>query len=451
MGTVTTTQKKRKPFGFYVCALGFTFERCAFYTVKYLLAIWIATNAAGGGLGLSDTKAASMSALFVAFTYITPMFGGYLADYWVSPRLCVISGMILMGIGYLCAWQATSTTLVWVMIVLVSLGTGLFKGNMSGVNGLLFENKSELNEAFSIQYSFVNVGSFIGTTFIVLLIGPMGYNFIFLLSAIFLFVDALWFGLNSKALGEAGKKPFKHDQRQFISKDTKDAEENKPLTKGDKKRIAAIILVTLFSVVFWLVWYLAYMPAYYYFGYGDGAEFLNNANWVIGNFKIPTSYFDSLNALTCIVLGPVLAAVWAKLARRPKGDLSMFKKTALGMILVGCSFVAMVVADMVRGEGQASILWIVLVALLMSVGEMVFSPLGNSFITMFSPAKVLGLLLGFWPIAVFFATSIYPSLYGFLKTVPFQAGYGTVAIVVIVLGTILWLMSGKLDKLSEAE
>lgn len=442
--------KKKKPFGFYVCALGFTFERCAFYTVKYLLAIWIATNATGGGLGLTDEKAVSMSALFVAFTYITPIFGGYIADYWVSPRICVIAGMILMGIGYLCTWQADSITLVWVMIILVSLGTGLFKGNLSGVNGLLFEDKNQLNEAFSIQYSFVNVGSFIGTTFIVLIAGPMGYNFVFLLCAIFLFVDALWFGLNGRALGDAGKKPFKHDQRKFMESSKKD-EKTPPLTRGDRKRIAAIVLVTLFSVVFWIVWYLAYNPAYYYFGHGEGSDFLNNANWMIGSFKVPTSYFDSMNALTCIILGPILATVWTRLAKRPQGDLSMFKKTALGMILVGISFVVMVLADYVRGTGQASLLWIVAVSLLMSFGEMVFSPLGNSFITMFSPAKILGLLLGFWPIAVFFATSIYPVLYSYLKTVPFRTGYGTVAAVVIAMGVILWLLSGKLDKLSEAE
>ncbi|MBA4699999.1 MAG: peptide MFS transporter [Ruminococcus sp.] len=441
--------KKRKPFGFYVCALGFTFERCAFYTVKYLLAIWIATNAAGGGLGLTDAKAASMSAIFVAATYITPIIGGYIADYWLSPRICVITGMILMGIGYLCTWQANSTTLVWVMILFVAVGTGLFKGNLSGVNGLLFEDKDELTEAFSIQYSFVNIGSFIGTTFVVLAADSRGYNFVFLLCAIFLFVDAIWFGLNQKALGDAGKKPFKHDQRKFIDSKKKKAEETQPLTTSDKKRILAIVLVTMFSIVFWVVWYMAYMPAYFYFGYGDGADFLNRANWYIGSWQVPTSYFDSLNAITCIILGPVLAGVWARLARRPKGDLSMFKKTSLGMILVGCSFVAMVLADIIRGEGQASLLWIIVIALLMSVGEMVFSPLGNSFITMFAPAKVLGLLLGLWPIAVFFATMIYPALYAFLKTVPFQAGYGSVAAVVIILGVILWLMSGKLDKLAE--
>lgn len=445
------TAKKKKPFGFYVCALGFTFERCAFYTVKYLLAIWIATNAAGGGLGLTDAKGASMSAIFVAATYITPIFGGYVADYWLSPRICVIAGMILMGIGYLFTWQAHSTALVWVMILFVAVGTGLFKGNLSGVNGLLFEDKDDLNNAFSIQYSFVNIGSFIGTTFVALIAGPMGYNFVFLLCALFLFVDAIWFAANQKSLGDAGKKPFKHDQRKFVANEKKKAEESKPLTTSDKKRILAIVLVTLFSAVFWLVWYMAYMPAYFYFGWGDGSDFLNHANWFIGNFQVPTSWFDSMNAIVCIILGPVFAGLWARLARRPKGDLSMFKKTALGMILVGCSFAAMVIADIIRGEGQANLIWIVIISLLMSVGEMIFSPLGNSFITMFAPAKVLGLLLGFWPIAVFFAQLIYPALYAYLKTVPFQSGYGVVAAIVIILGLLLWFMSGKLDKLAVEE
>src|SRR5699024_5594103 len=127
------TAKRKKPFGFYVCALGFTFERLAFYTVKYLLAIWIATEAASGGLGLSDSEGSFMSAQFVAFTYITPIFGAYIADHWLSPRICVPLGMILMGIGYLFTWQANSLGMVWAMVILVSVGTGFFKGNLSGI------------------------------------------------------------------------------------------------------------------------------------------------------------------------------------------------------------------------------------------------------------------------------------------------------------------------------
>lgn len=453
-----TKTKKKKPFGFYVCALGFTFERMAFYTAKYLLAIWIVTEVASGGLGLPDEKGVAMSAAFVAWTYITPIFGGYIADHWISPRICVPVGMILMGLGYLCTWKADSMGLVWAMIVLVSIGTGLFKGNLSGINGLLFHNSDELDEAFSIQYSFVNVGSFIGTTFIAMLAttGLFGiktsFNTVFLICAIFMFIDAAWFILNGKALGDAGKEPFKADQREFETVAKKDDAAGDKLTSGDAKRIGAIVLVTLFSAIFWMVWYMAYMPAYYRFGWGDGSSYMNLANWYIGSFQIPTSWFDSMNALVCIALGPVLAAVWAKMAKRPQGDISMFKKTALGIILVGVSYIVMVVADKIAmANGQCSFLWLVLVSMLMSLGEMIFSPLGNSFISKLAPAKVLGLLLGFWPIAVFIAQYIYPSLYAWLKTLNFTVGYGGLAAVIIALGVILWLCSGKLDEMEKAE
>lgn len=363
-----------------------------------------------------------------------------------------------MGLGYLCTWKADSLGLVWAMIVLVSIGTGLFKGNLSGINGLLFHDSDELDEAFSIQYSFVNVGSFIGTTFIAMLAttGLFGiktsFNTVFLICAIFMFIDAAWFILNGKALGDAGKEPFKADQREFETVAKKDDAAGDKLTSGDAKRIGAIVLVTLFSAIFWMVWYMAYMPAYYRFGWGDGSAYMNLANWYIGSFQIPTSWFDSMNALVCIALGPVLAAVWARMAKRPQGDISMFKKTALGIILVGISYIVMVVADKIAmANGQCSFLWLALVSLLMSLGEMIFSPLGNSFISKLAPAKVLGLLLGFWPIAVFIAQYIYPSLYAWLKTINFTVGYGGLAAVIIVLGIILWLCSGKLDEMEKAE
>ena len=402
--------KKGRPFGFYVCALGFTFERLAFYTMKYLLAIWIATEVASGGLGLSDIEASAMSGSFVAWTYITPLFGGYIADHWISPRICVPLGMILMGLGYLCTWRADSLTLVWAMIILVAVGTGLFKGNLSGINGLLFHDADELDAAFSIQYSFVNIGSFIGTTFIAILAttGLFGFktsfNTVFLICGIFMFIDAVWFILNGRSLGDAGKKPFKADQREFETVSKKKDGDTK-LTSGDIKRIVAIVLVTLFSSVFWMVWYMAYMPAYFRFGWGNGSDYMNLANWYIGS-----------------------------------------------IILVGISYIVMVVADKIAAvNGQCSVFWLALVCLLMSVGEMVFSPLGNSFISKLAPAKVLGLLLGFWPIAVFLAQKTYPALYAWLKGMDFTMGYGGLAIVIIILGIILWACSGKLDEMEKAQ
>ena len=76
--------KKKLPFGFYVCCLTFSFERLAYYAAKWGLAIFIAAKAVNGGLGLDQSVGAAMSSNLVAFTYITPIIGGYIADRWIS-------------------------------------------------------------------------------------------------------------------------------------------------------------------------------------------------------------------------------------------------------------------------------------------------------------------------------------------------------------------------------
>lgn len=446
----TVKTKKKYPFGFYVCAISFTLERMAYYSSKWLIAIFIAASVASGGLGLGDAEGAKMTANLVAFTYLTPIIGGYIADRWVSPRLCVILGAIIMGLGYVCGWQSAvqgSTALVWGMIILVAIGTGLFKGNVSAINGKLFDDPDQLDSAFSVQYSFVNIGSFIGTTFVAFILAAYGYGVTFLLCGVLLFIDALWLMVAGNASwGEIGKKPFKADE---VKESSKKEESNVPLTVKEKQRIAAIVLVTVFSIIFWIVWYLTYMPVIYH--WGPDVETANKANWMIGNFQVPSAWFDSLNAFMCIALGPVLAAYWNKRANSPKGDLSMFKKTALGMILLGLSFVVMAVAEIVRGDGQANLMWIIMVGVLMSIGEMVFSPLGNSFISKFSPKKVLGLMMGVWPFAVFIAGKSYGYLYEYLSGYSFAPAYGIVAAIVIVCGIILWSMDKKLNTLVEDE
>ena len=67
--------------------------------------------------------------------------------------------------------------------------------------------------------------------------------------------------------------------------------------------------------------------------------------------------------------------------------MSIFKKTSIGMMLLGLAFILMCMAEIVRGDGQANLMWIVVVGILISVGEMVFAPLGKSFISKFSPAR----------------------------------------------------------------
>lgn len=431
---------RRRPFGFYVCSFAFTLERFAFYSAKWLLAVFVVDSVVNGGLGLSAADGAKMSANLVAFTYLAPLIGGYISDRIVGARYLVPIGMVLMGAGYLVGWQATSATMVNLMIILVSIGTGLFKCQTNAITGRLFDDPRELDSSFSIQYSFVNIGSFIGTTIIGLLVGTQGYAFCFLVCAIMMFIDAIWFIFGWRFLGEAGKKPFKIDEKKEIAESKQ--EEKKPLTTIEKKRVAAIILVSFFSIIFWVFWYLAYMPVYYYWGGVDGF-----ADWTIGNFEVPTAWFDSLNALSCITLGPILGKLWTKLASRPQGDLSMFKKTALGMSLLGVSYVIFAMADIIRGENLASLAWIFAFGVVLSLGEMVFSPLGNSFISKFAPPRLLSTMMSVWVLVVFFAGKSYGWVYEFTLKFDFASVYFVIAGISIAAGVILWSLDRKLNSL----
>ena len=437
---------KKRPFGFYVCSLAFTFERFAFYSAKWLISVFVVASIIDGGLGLTPADAAKMSANLVAFTYLAPIIGAYISDRYIGARYLVPVGMTLMGLGYLVGWQATSASMVNIMIILVSIGTGLFKCQTNAITGRLFDDPRQLDSAFSTQYSFVNFGAFFGTTILGVVAGVKGYSFAFLICALMMFLDAAWFIFGWRFLGEAGKKPFKVDENSKDEVTSKKEEVKVPLTTVEKKRVAAIILVSIFSVIFWVLWYLAYMPVYYYWG-GDAAA----ANWMIGGFEVPTAWFDSLNAFMCIALGPVLGALWTKLAKRPKGDLSMFKKTALGMILLGLSYVIFAMADVTRGDNLAPLAWIIAFGVVLSLGEMVFSPLGNSFISKFAPPRMLTSMMSVWVLAVFFAGKSYGYLYEFTLKFEFATAYFTIAAIAIVSGLILWAMDKTLNGLVAEE
>ena len=445
------TTKKKWPFGFYVCCLSFTFERLAYYAAKWGLAIFIVVSAAEGGLGLDKSVGAAMSSNLVAFTYITPVIGGYIADRWVSPRLLVPLGEILMGLSYLIAWKANSVGMLWAMIALLAIGTGFFKGNVSGINGRLFPlaDQDTLDSVFNIQYSFVNIGSFCGTTFLSLLALSKGYRFMFLVCGIFLFIDCAWWLFGMRFFGDAGKKPFLVDNRTEDVDKADVAKDNAPLTKLEKNRVIAILIVTLFSGIFWLIWYMVYMPVYYEFGPVDqGGQ--GWANWNIGSFTMPTAWFDSMNGLLCIVLCPVFAGIWAKMKQRPQGDWGMFKKTALGIIILGLCTASMVLAAIISGEGTkdpAGIWVIILTAVCMSVGEVIFSPLGNSFINKYAPKKLLGTLLGVWPLIIFFSGKGYGPLYNYLAQFSFVKAYGIVTILIIGIGIVMLAFTKKFDEM----
>lgn len=441
--------KNKRPFGFYVCCVSFMFERMAYYAAKYLVFIFVSATLITGGLGLTKIEAALIQSNLVAFTYLAPVIGGYLSDRYIGARYCIPVGLVLMAVGYIIGGSATTVVAMNMMVTFVAIGTGLFKGNVSAINGSLFEDESQLDSAFSIQYSFVNMGAFIGTTTVGILIATtfahgsiQGFRPAFQLCGIICVIDAVWFLFGMKFLGEAGKKPFKAGKQ--IEK--KVVTEIKPLTRVEKRKVFAIVLVSIFSIVFWIFWYLTYLAVYDY-----GGQFVNMN---IGGFAVPLSWFDSLNSFACIAIGPILAILWFRLSKRPKGDMSLFKKLALGLSFMGMAFLMLVGAELSRGVGaaatsKASIIWIIAFGVLLSMGEMLFSPLGNSFVTKYAPNKIYSVLMGVWIFATFIAGKSYGYLYAFASKFPIMQSYVIIPIILFVCAGLLFLFDKKLIKLLE--
>ena len=110
----------------------------------------------------------------------------------------------------------------------------------------------------------------------------------------------------------------------------------------------------------------------------------------------------------------------------------------------------MVLAAFLCGEGSkepVGIWIIILTAVCMTVGEVIFSPLGNSFISKYSPKKLLGTLLGVWPLIIFFSGKAYGPLYNWLNNFSFVKAYGIVTIIIIAIGVVMLAFTKKFDEM----
>lgn len=458
----TNAVKKKHPKGFYVCNLTFTFERLAFYGAKPLLLLFLITAVAEGGLGVKDSEATIIAANLTAYTYLAPIVGGYISDRWLGARYAITLGAVLMGLGYLIGWKATNASMVNWMVIVVAVGTGFFKGNLSAIQGRLYEDKELLDSAFSIQYSFVNIGSFIGS----LLTGylylhafkqgdVLGFRQCFLICAVFCFVDAVWFVANWRYLQGQGIKPFRYktdingniigEEGKKVEKSGKEKAEK--LTKAERRRVWAIILVSALSVIFWLFYYqqdlalTIYMTKY--------------VKMSIAGFEIaPTWVTTSLNGLLCVALGGVMAAVWVKLSQRPKGDLNMFQKVGLGFLFIGLAFGIMVLAEMFRGVGspesvKVSVLYPIFFVIVLTIGEMCFSPLRNAFVSKYAPKKYLSLLMGVITISTFGASKLSPYVQTIIEKLNIFPVLLAIFIILLVCALALFATSSKLNELVE--
>lgn len=464
MGETNATTTKY-PMGFWVSCLTYSFERFAFYGSKPLLVLFLVTAVSKGGLGISEVEGGIIAANFTAWTYISPVIGGWICDRFLGARYAVSIGCVLMGLGYLIGWKAYTVTGINLMILVVSIGTGLFKGNLAGLIGRLFDDPEKLDAAFSIQYSFVNIGAFFGS----LVTGylylntfkageVLGFRPVFLVCAILVFAGGVFFTLGYKTLQGQGIKPFKYatdvngnliGENEDESADEIKEEAVRPLTKIEKNKVVAIVFVSFVSIIFWLFYYQQEIALTIYM-----TKFVDMH--IAGVEIAPQHVTTTWNGLLCIFLSLAASKLWASLAKRPQGDLSMFQKVTIAFVFLGGAYLALIAMEVVRGVSspesvKASVLWIFLFGALLTLSEICFSPLGNSFISKHAPKKYLSLLLGVWLFASFAAAKLNGYIQIFVEKLGIMAIFNTFAIVSFVTAIILFLLTKPLTKLMKED
>jgi proton-dependent oligopeptide transporter, POT family len=164
------------------------------------------------------------------------------------------------------------------------------------------------------------------------------------------------------------------------------------LTFEEKKRIAVIAILFVAASIFWSAFEQAPTSLNLF-----ARDFTDR---VIFGWEVPSTWFQSINALGIILLAPFFAALWTRLGPR---DFSPPTKFALGLLFAGIGFVVMILAaNAVVGSGgqiKVSPMWLVGSYIFQTFGELCLSPVGLSSMTKLSPRRFVGQMMGIWFLA----------------------------------------------------
>ena len=454
-----TAQKQKHPVGFWLVSVLQMCERFSYYGMRGLLILFLTAAVAKGGLGLESGKAATIYANFAMFVYFAPLLGGYIADKFLGMRKTFFIGSIFIAGGLVTMFLANGQAMVYLALLFIIIGNGLWKPNITSIVGEFYDNKDPRKDGgYSIFYTFINIGAFIaplvcGTlaekTFAVSKGGEIvtyGYKYGFLAAGMgMLLGTVLYILFAGKLLGEVGKYSAKQAHAKALeASGNKDASTTKkPLTGNEKKRVGAIIALSFFVILFWAGFEQAGSSMTIYTN-----EFINRN---VGGFEVPTSWFQSINPFLCMVLGPIFAMLFVKLSKRQKGDIPTPTKMGYGLIILGLGFALMAGAALQRGNSadvaiKANILWLFGAYTLHTVGEMFLSPVGLSMVSKLAPKQIVAIMMGVW----LFATGIGNYIAGMAAAVVESWGglqvFGLVTGITVAAGILLCFLSPIIQK-----
>jgi POT family proton-dependent oligopeptide transporter len=450
----TDTRFFGHPKGLATCFFTEMWERFSYYGMRALLILFMTAPIATGGLGFDTAKAGPIYALYVSSVYLLSLPGGWLADRILGLRPAVFVGGVIIMSGHICL-AIPSITAFYLGLCLIAMGTGLLKGNVSALVGTLYTPQDLRRDAgYSIYYMGINTGAFIApliTGWLAQsdsfkgLLASMGieanasWHWGFGAAAIGMFFGLVQYTVGGKYLSSEWLRPVRPSDPIAAAKVTREvrrvaigaavaiavgvllvatgavALDAEAISRNFKWVLIAVTLVFfgwLLIIAKWtkeerrrmiVIAVLFAAATVFWMAYEQAGSTLNlfaerNTQNVILGYSFPASWYQSLPPLFVITFAAVFAALWLRLGTR---NPSSTVKFTMALVCLGLAFAIMIGAASVAATGvRVSPLWLVLSYLLQVWGELCLSPVGLSAMSTLAPARISGLVMGVWFLAL---------------------------------------------------
>jgi len=432
-------------------------ERFSYYGMRALLILFMTKAIADGGLGFDDPTAGAVYGLYTMGVYLLALPGGWLADRLFGLKKSVWYGGIIIALGHFMmavpgieGWvtgniaaktslSTLDTTSFFLGLLLIVLGTGLLKPNISSIVGQLYPAGSSKRDAgFSIFYMGINIGGFIAPLACAS-VAEYDMHLGFGLAGLGMIFGLIQYKLTGNSLDGYGEVPvMKTTAEQIAQKKLKSITSGiglvglvvigvlfsgivtidaaaiakssglvialvaagylgyviafGGLSTADKNKVGVIAILFFFSAMFWS-------------GFEQAGSTLNLfaerfTDRTVFGWEIPTGYFQSINSLFIIIFAPFFAALWVWLGRKNLEPSSPLK-FIFGLAMLGVGFFVMYFATKIAASGElAAPSWLIITFLFHTFGELSLSPVGLSLVTKLAPKGYGGQMMGIWFLSV---------------------------------------------------
>jgi len=416
-------------------------ERASYYGMRALLVLFMSAEVAKGGMGMDDKTAGAIYGLYTAFVYLVSLPGGWIADRLLGAQKSVLVGGIVITAGHL-TLALPGKAAFFVGLVLVVIGTGFLKPNISALVGELYpEGGARRDAGFTVYYMGINIGAFVGPLVCGYLGEEVNWHLGFGAAGIGMLFGVIQYWFTLKDMGSAGRDPVKQpgdpgkgglDAGWYwvaaglgavaiaVVLGLTGAIDYQPIKLAENTTFVIVgMAVVFFGYVFGfggldatekkrtgVIVVLFFAAAMFWAGFEQAGSSLNlfadrHTDRMLGfiNFEIPASWYQSLNPFFIVTLAPVFAWVWVGLSKRML-EPSMPVKFAIGLMLLALGFLLMVFAARIAVAGDsAAPFWLILTYLLHTMGELCLSPVGLSSVTKLAPKRFVGQMMGTWFLA----------------------------------------------------